>query len=177
MKPEIESIKSIEILKKYYKIENITIKNDLFLTPLLDENGICINDILIENCTFNNNFGAPTGILHGRLSIKNCETKGDFILFGIFTHKVITIDNCLCRGNSQLCGGGFYNGIILTNNVFEQFVDFGDQDIRGQATIINNQFKAGTNLMHPKGGPSGAHFDVPPYLEGNTGLDQYERPQ
>ena len=153
------------------------LEEDFFLDFLLDDEDEYRNDILIEDCVFRHNFGFNTGYFHGNITIRNCEICGILMFHGMFTYMPITIEDCHVLGISQFVSGGFFNGIRLRNNTFNNFADFGDQDIRGKAIFINNRFNGGTNLMHPSGSPNGAQFEQPPYLEGNTGLERYVRPE
>ncbi|MBK8967279.1 MAG: hypothetical protein IPM36_11515 [Lewinellaceae bacterium] len=135
-----------------------------------------LTGISFYDCVFLENVVSWSVYHREKLTFKGCIFHGRVTL-STFTFKELHIEGCYFYDSADFCCGGYYHEFNLKDNIFEKFVDFVDQDIRGQASFINNQFKAGTNLMHPKGGPSGAHFAIPPYLEGNTGLDQYERPE
>ena len=59
--------------------------------------------------------------------------------------------------------------VIIENNIFEEFVDFGDCWFKGTVIIRNNQFKKGTNLLGNQDKPYKVTFDKKPCIENNTG--------
>jgi hypothetical protein len=161
-------------LKQDFKLEGIAIDEDFQWRDIINSDEEILSDLVFSNCSFGGKFGIYSVTYRGSLNIHNCVFQSDFIFFNIFMYKNAQIKACHMKGISDMSSGAFYNDIELSNNIFDGFVSFDDADIRGQATFINNQFKGGTNLMHPKGGPSGAHFALTPHLEGNEGLDRYE---
>lgn len=169
----ISAAKALEILKKSQKIENASIQGLLELGALQNEDFDILIGLSFYNCEFLDRVTSWSVYHREKLAFKNCVFKG-IVELSTFTFKELLIEGCHFYEYAALNGGGFYSEVILKDNIFEEFADFEDQDIRGNSSFINNQFKAGTNLMHPKGGPSGAHFAHPPYLEGNTGLDKFE---
>jgi hypothetical protein len=169
----ISAAKVLETLKKSQKIENASIQGVLELGTLQNEDFDILIDLSFYNCEFLDRVSSWSVYHREKFAFKNCVFKG-IVTLSTFTFKEILIEGCHFYDYAALNCGGFYGEVILKGNIFEEFADFEDQDIRGHASFINNHFKGGTNLMHPKGGPHGAHFAYPPYLEGNIGIDKYE---
>ena len=175
MNQNLLSSKGLDIIRTNEVLAGRVFAEDFILSHLLDKQEAFRLNIHIENCIFNKNFVAHLGDYYGEILLKNCVFKGLFILHALTVHNALIIENGHFMDTADLDCGTFYGKVEISNCLFLGFVNFQDQDIRGQASFLHNQFKAGTNLLHPKGGPGGAHFAVPPYLEGNTGLERYER--
>lgn len=171
----ISAQKAIEILKQGKSLEDFILNECFSFVELQDVDFEVKSNLIFINCVFKKKISTFSGYHREDIVFKGCVFYDVFSLHAIFTYKKLLIDGCTFHQYAAINNGGFYGGIILKDNIFEDFADFEDQDIRGNATFINNKFLGGTNLAHPKGGPHGAHFTHPPHLEGNTGLEQYEK--
>lgn len=169
----ISAAEALEILKKSQKLENASIQGSLELSALQNEDFDILIELSFSNCEFQGRVISWSVYHREKIVFTNCTFQG-IVILSTFTFKGLQIEGCHFFENVDLSCGGFYGDVMLNENIFEGFVDFTDQDIRGYSSFINNQFNAGTNLMHPKGGPSGAHFAHPPYLKSNIGLERYE---
>ncbi|MBK8966683.1 MAG: hypothetical protein IPM36_08365 [Lewinellaceae bacterium] len=177
MNQNISSKEGLDIIRSNQVLLGKDFSDDFIFNFLLDSQEKFNLNIRIENCIFNKNFVAHLGDYFGSIMLKNCVFNGLFVFHALTIYNSLDIDGSRFLNNSDMDCGSIFGKVSFLNNVFEAFVDFQDQDFKDAAFFTNNRFLAGTNLMHPKGGPSGAHFAIPPYLEGNTGLDQYERPE
>lgn len=164
-------------LRQSGKAQSYLLEHHIFLNELLDLDEEFKTDISIENCTFRNDFVAHMGIYHGAIAFRNCRFEGNFVFHATTCLGLVLIENgCFLKSTDMDCGT-FYGSLMIKNTVFEGFVNFQDQDLKGATIILNNQFNGGTNLLHPKGGPNGALFAQTPQIEGNTGLDKFEKGQ
>lgn len=161
-------------LQQNFKLEDVFIEEDFQWRGILNQNEEILSDLSFSNCFFGGKFGLYVATCRGSLRIHNCTILNDFSLFNVFMYGDFLMSSSRIKGTSNFSDGAFYQDIYLAGNIFEGFADFEDANVRGNATFIQNQFRDGTNFIHPEGGPWGAQCASPPHLEGNTGLDKYE---
>lgn len=153
-----------ETILKGESLENYIVDSiDLFD---LSENESSLN-IRIIDCKIKSFY--LTASTFGHIFIDNC--KIDHIAFiGAFFPKGFLIQDSHIMNESQITAGGYNlsnSEIVIRNNVFEKGVTFRDCSFKGPFSLINNQFKEGTDILYKTQlAPS---FEVPPVIEGNKG--------
>lgn len=99
-------------------------------------------------------------------AIKKCNFNSAFFVGGLIINQ--------CAFDSYLdfqCGGhnSKEHPFIISNSIFEDFVNFFDCHYHGKVIITNNNFKKGTNLKGHLGQNIEVRFDQPPVIEKNIG--------
>lgn len=126
-------------------------------------------EITIENCVIENFSGSST-LFVNQIKLTSCNFKRCQFIFSYFAGG-LTIDNCIFDDYLDFQAGGHNmlgNSVVITNNVFNGFVNFFDCWYESEVIISNNKFHKGTNLL---GAPLNISvtFDKEPIIIGNIG--------
>ncbi|WP_156027038.1 hypothetical protein [Sporocytophaga myxococcoides] len=126
-------------------------------------------EVVLENCIIDSfsgsmiQFDKPVRLMN--CHFKNCQFISSYFLRGL------TIENCTFDGYLDFQAGGHNkprNVVIITNNEFNDFVNFFDCWYESDVTILDNKFHKGTNLLgKPFNIP--VTFDVVPIIKNNIG--------
>ncbi len=126
-------------------------------------------EIIIENCIIEyfsgsaTQFDKPVKLINSYF--KNCQFVFTYFLGGL------TIENCTFDNYLDFQAGGHNKTgkpVVITNNYFQDFVNFFDCWYEDEVTISNNNFHHGTNLLgRPHNIP--VTFDINPIIENNLG--------
>jgi len=145
-------------LKDFYISGELIIEGNIWGKEVIFEN--CVIEYFSGSCT---SFNKPVRMINCHL--KKCQF--------LFTHFLggLKIDNCTFDKYLNFQSGGHNktgNPIIVTNNDFEDFVDFFDCWYESEVTICNNRFHKGTNLLgKPHNIP--VKFEIEPITKDNFG--------
>lgn len=126
-------------------------------------------EIILENCVIENFSGSSIQFIK-QIKLHNCTFKRCQFIFTYFVGGLL-IDNCIFNDYLDFQAGGHNktgNSVIITNNVFNDFVNFFDCWYENEVTISNNHFQKGTNLL---GAPLNipVAFDKEPIIKDNIG--------
>lgn len=123
--------------------------------------------LIFKNCTlefFSGNvtrFDKPVRLI-------NCHFKKCDFTFSYFPGGLM-IDRCSFDNYLDFQAGGHTNHpVIISNCIFNGFVNFFDYQYEAAVNISNNEFRKGSNLL---GNPNNISviFEVKPVIENNTG--------
>jgi hypothetical protein len=126
-------------------------------------------EVVFKNCVLENfsaigqQFSKPVKLTH--CHFKNCHFAFVYFLSGL------TIDNCTFDNYLDFQAGGHNkigNSVILTNNIFKDFVNFFDCWYENEVIINNNEFRNGTNLLGKPNNIS-VTFDKEAIIKDNIG--------
>ncbi len=126
-------------------------------------------EVVIENCIIEYFSGSVTQFLKP-VRFTNSHFKKCQFVFTYFPGG-LTIDNCTFDNYLDFQAGGHNadgNEVRITNNEFNDFVNFFDCWYQDKVTISDNKFQKGTNLLgQPNKIP--VTFDIEPNINGNVG--------
>ncbi len=158
--------KAIDLLKNELSLTNLYISGELKI-----ETGTTWDkEIIFENCTIEH-FSGNTTVFEKNVKLINCHFKKCQFVFTYFLGGLI-IDNCIFDNYLDFQAGGHNkagNEVAITNNNFDDFVNFFDCWYESNVIISNNVFRKGTNLLgKPYNIP--VTFDIEPIVKNNIGL-------
>lgn len=126
-------------------------------------------EVVFENCIIEDFSGSATPF-DKPVSLINCHFKKCQFAFTYFLGG-LTIDSCIFDTYLDFQAGGHNktgNPIIITNNVFKDFVNFFDCWYENEVSITKNKFHKGTNLLgKPHNIP--VQFDIEAIIKDNIG--------
>ena len=164
-KHNISIERAADLLKDGRPLLDIYVEGEL----RIETNEIWDNEVAIENCVIEYFSGSVTQF-NKPVKLINCHFKKCQFTFTYFLGG-LTIDNCIFDSYLDFQAGGHNkpgNPVIITNNVFADFVNFFDCWYENEVTIENNNFQKGTNLLgKPHNIP--VTFDTEPEIGENNG--------
>lgn len=164
-KHHITAAEAVALLQAGAPIRDSYVSGDL----RIETGDVWEQAVLLENCLVENFSGAVTPFQQS-VSLINCHFKQCQFVFTYFLGGLL-IDNCLFDSYLDLQAGGHNQlgkPVIITGNVFADFVNFFDCWYEGEVIITDNHFLGGTNLLgRPHNIP--VTFDVAPLLSHNSG--------
>ena len=135
----------------------------------MKQTNIGTNKLFFSNCVIEY-FTAIITYFEEPVRFSNCHFRKCQFTFSYFLGG-LTIDNCTFDKYLDFQAGGHNKPgypVIITNNIFKDFVNFFDCWYEGEVTITNNAFQKGTNLLgRPNNIP--VTFDVKPVIKDNVG--------
>lgn len=165
LKRTISAEEAMTLLKEGQPLTDLYVEGELKIET--DQNWD--REVTIENCILENFSGCST-LFNKQIKLINCNLKTCQFIFTYFAGG-LTIDNCIFNDYLDFQAGGHNkkgNSVVITNNVFNGFVNFFDCWYESEVTISNNIFNKGTNLL---GAPINikVKFDIEPIITGNRG--------
>ena len=157
-------------IKLGYTIEDVYIKELIELRELATKDFIDFS-ITFDNCEIVA-FDAGNIFFNKQITLRNCIIKSASFYASYFLSG-ITIENCEFKNNIFLMSCGGHNTIdtqvIISNSLFNGYVDMFDAWFTGPVKITECNFRKGTNLLGNKKKAWEIQFDTEPYIKNNIG--------
>ena len=125
----------------------ITFKN-CYLKNFIAGECAYVRIMVLEGCVFEQ-AAFDTCYANSGMTLDRCQFRNDIFLFA-------------WSGNNQQG-----KPIIISDCIFDGFVDMYDAWFEGPITVSRNRFIKGTNLLGNRGQPYQVRFDVAPIIEEN----------
>jgi len=164
-KHNISKERAIDFLKEGHSLTDVYVNGELrIVVPDKWEKEVLFENCIIESFSgINTQFNEPVRLLN--CHFKKCDFTFTYFLGGL------TIENCTFDNYLDFQAGGHNkagNPVIISNNDFNDFVNFFDCWYESEVKINDNNFNKGTNLLG-KVHNIPVTFDIKPIIKNNIG--------
>ncbi|UQN06553.1 hypothetical protein [Deinococcus sp. QL22] len=161
---------ALQRLKTGEGLVGVEVRGQLDLQALEDTGGVRL-PVLLRGCRLPA-VDASDLVFHAPVTFERCHVDAALFYAAYFLQGA-RFEACTFGGDVTFeCGG--HNeapaAFTLLNCTFQGFVNFFDNWYPGPVEVRGCRFEGGTNLLGNRGQPYEVAFDLPPQIEGNSGV-------